>query len=555
MYFLAALAVIAAGCAKEAKTPAVEEFEETPEVVIEPSSVVFTAGIDTKAHIDGTAVKWDASDAITVWNGTDAAEFTTTDSGATATFTTTATFASAASYVALYPADAGASFSASGVSTTLPEAQTAVAGTFDPVANLAVASSTTTSLTFYNLVSYLKFTVPAGMDDLKSVSFSGNAGQKVAGAATVNVGTKALTASATGSETATLSGTFAAGSTYYLAIAPQTFTGGYTVTITRTSGTYTMVSSKDVTFSRTTARNIGDLWDGNVKITGTATASPIMMTYLESPSNVTNSDDVYTWRGYLSEGDITIKGAGTVASNIAIPSAGTYHVMYNKTTKRLRVYSQDVYVHLGNEAPMTGYPVTFTLNQVTTINNTTDVALNDYYGSSTGYSLQVSGISGGSFINKDSIMGSSGDKAANSPYVNDDYYPQYGWGRFGLFQNTVLTANSSDVVFTLSGLDSEGVYDVRVLGVYYKSSYNLRSGSFSIGSTEVIIDHGWDASSKIDLDILKQKLAVFDSVRPVGNSIALNVHSITKHRESKNDDFSEFVINFIYLSKVVYSQN
>ena len=152
-------------------------------------------------------------------------------------------------------------------------------------------------------------------------------------------------------------------------------------------------------------------------------------------------------------------------------------------------------------------------------------------------------------------MGSSGDKAANSPYVNDDYYPQYGWGRFGLFQNIVSTANSSDVVFTLSGLDSEGVYDVRVLGVYYKSSNNLRSGSFSIGSTEVIIDHGWDASSKIDLDILKQKLAVFDSVSPVGNSIALNVHSITKHRESNNDDFSHFVINFIYLSKVVYSQN
>ena len=553
MYFLAALAVIAAGCAKEAKTPAVEEFEETPEVVIEPSSVVFTAGIDTKAVLDGEDVKWAAGDAITIWNGTAAAKFTTTDSGATATFSTSGEFTETDDYTALYPADGTAAFSAGSVTTALPAAQTAVPGTFDPAANLAVASSTTTSLTFYNLVSYLKFTVPTGMNDLTSVSFKGNAGQKVAGAATVNVDTKALTA--TGSETATLSGTFAEGKTYYLAIAPQEFTAGYTVTITRTSGTYTMVSSKDVTFSRATARNIGDLWDGNVKITGTATASPIMMTYLESPSNVTNSDDVYTWRGYLSEGDITIKGAGTVASNIAIPSAGTYHVMYNKTTKRLRVYSQDVYVHLGNDAPMTGYPVTFTLNQVTTINNTTDVALNDYYGSSTGYSLQVSGISGGSFINKDSIMGSSGDKAANSPYVNDDYYPQYGWGRFGLFQNIVSTANSSDVVFTLSGLDSEGVYDVRVLGVYYKSSNNLRSGSFSIGSTEVIIDHGWDASSKIDLDILKQKLAVFDSVSPVGNSIALNVHSITKHRESNNDDFSHFVINFIYLSKVVYSQN
>jgi len=265
MYFLAALAVIAAGCAKEAKTPAVEEFEETPEVVIEPSSVVFTAGIDTKAVLDGSDVKWVAGDAITIWNGTAAAKFTTDDSGASATFTTAGAFAETGTYTALYPHDGSADFSdLAAVATTLPAAQTAVAGTFDAAANLAVASSTTTSLTFYNLVSYLKFTVPAGMNDLTSVSFSGNAGQKVAGAATVNVGTKALTA--TGSDTATLSGPFAAGKTYYLAIAPQRFATGYTVTVVRGGNSYDMVSSKDVTFSRATARNIGNLWNGKAKV-------------------------------------------------------------------------------------------------------------------------------------------------------------------------------------------------------------------------------------------------------------------------------------------------
>ena len=370
MYFLAALAVIAAGCAKE-----------TPEVVIEPSSLVFTAGIDTKAHIDGTAVKWDASDAITVWNGTDAAEFTTTDSGATATFTTTATFASAASYVALYPADAGAAFSASGVSTTLPAAQTAAAGTFDPAANLAVASSNTTDLTFFNLVSYLKFTVPAGMDDLTSVSFSGNAGQKVAGAVSVNVGDKALTA--TGSDTATLSGTFTAGSTYYLAIAPQTFTGGYTVTITRNSGTYTMVSSNNVTFSRTTARNIGNLWDGKAKVVLGGSALGAAASLEQTLEN----ENLYAAVVDLTAGNLTLTqymqnkviapvsghdfndGTTTAVAvsapdadkYITISDAGKYRIIYDAGSNNLTIQS----------------PATFVANKSVSYINTVD-KINDY---------------------------------------------------------------------------------------------------------------------------------------------------------------------------------
>lgn len=331
MYFLAALAVIAAGCAKEAKTPAVEEFEETPEVVIEPSSVVFTAGIDTKAVLDGSDVKWVAGDAITIWNGTDAAKFTTTDSGASATFTTAGTFTETGTYTALYPHDGSAVFSAGTVITTLPEAQTAVDDTFAPAANLAVASSNTTDLTFYNLVSYLKFTVPAGMDDLTSVSFSGNSSETVAGAATVNVGTKALTA--TGSETATLSGPFAAGSTYYLAIAPQRFATGYTVTITRTSGTYTMVSGKDVTFSRATARNIGNLWDGKAKVVLGGSALGAAASLEQTLEN----ENLYAAVVDLTSGDLTL--TQYMQNKVIAPVSG--HDFNDGTTTAVAVSAPD----------------------------------------------------------------------------------------------------------------------------------------------------------------------------------------------------------------------
>ncbi|MCR5408559.1 MAG: fimbrillin family protein [Bacteroidales bacterium] len=376
MYFLAALAVIAAGCAKEAKTPAVEEFEETPEVVIEPSSVVFTAGIDTKAVLDGSDVKWVAGDAITIWNGSAAAEFTTTDSGASATFTTTGTFTETGTYTALYPHDGSAVFSAGTVTTTLPEAQTAASGTFDPAANLAVASSSTTDLTFYNLVSYLKFTVPTGMDDLTSVSFKGNAGQKVAGAAAVNVGDKALTA--TGSETATLSGPFTEGSTYYLAIAPQTFTGGYTVTITRTGGTYTMVSGKDVTFSRATARNIGNLWDGKAKVVLGGSALGAAASLEQTLEN----ENLFAAVVDLTAGDLTLTqymqnkviapvsghdfndgtttpvavSAPDADKYITISDAGKYRIIYDASSNNLTIQS----------------PATFVANKSVSYNNTVD---------------------------------------------------------------------------------------------------------------------------------------------------------------------------------------
>lgn len=570
MYFLAALAVIAAGCAKEAKTPAVEEFEETPEVVIEPSSVVFTAGIDTKAVLDGSDVKWVAGDAITIWNGSAAAEFTTADSGASATFTTAGAFAETGTYTALYPHDGSADFSdPAAVATTLPATQTAVAGNFDPAANLAVASSNTTSLTFYNLVSYLKFTVPTGMDDLISVSFSGNSSEKVAGAATVNVGTKALTATGTGSETATLSGPFTAGSTYYLAIAPQTFTGGYTVTITRTSGSYTMVSSKDVTFSRATARNIGNLWDGEavVLLSGTAIDATTEMTAVPKPAKITNNEDVFTFRGTLSAGKLTVKekySASDIASDITIPSSGEYHIMYNKSTGRLRVYSQDIYTHLGKNTPMDDgagnyyYPERFTLNNFTSVGDGASISLKDYSGTATGITLTVdSSAATGTWKNdNENVFGGSVDRATNSPYVDDDYFPSYGWGRPSSFSNTDKTANSEDISFVISGLDNAAVYDLKVCGVRWNSSVGIRVAAYSINGVEKVVDNGLPAAGTVSHATFKEHVAYYDAIAPASSEITLKMHSVTKHRGApNNDDFSEAYICFIYISKVVYSQN
>ena len=545
---IAAFVAIAAGCAKVAviSSPAdiEEETEEIPEVAVEPSSVVFTAGIDTKAYLDEGVVKWSGNESITIWNGTVAAEFTTTDKGSSATFSTTGEFTETGTYTALYPHDGGANFSdLNALATTIPASQVATAGSFDPAANLAVASSTTTDLTFYNLVSYLKFTVPSGMTDLTSVSFSGNNSEKVAGAATVNVSTKAF--SATGSDTATLTGTFAEGSTYYLAIAPQEFTAGYTVTITRSSGSYTMVSGKNVTFSRSKARNIGDLWDGEpvLIMQGTALDDATTMTKIVHDNQ---PQSVFNYRGSLKAGYLTIRekfNSGEVAKDIVIPENGTYHVVYNKTTGRCRVYSLDVYVHFGTDAPMTGYSESFFMNSMTSYGASASLSLKDYYENTTGMSVSMDASN--SFVANDNTGGlSSSMKSTHSSYFNDDFFPVYGWARGIKVAGADKNTDTATQTVVISGLDNAALYDVRVSGTRYGTSkVGVRQTKVQIGSTEIEID------GFVNWSNFSGSVAAFDSIAPSSGEISISLYGLATGSASECD------LNFIYISKVVYSQN
>ena len=225
-------------------------------------------------------------------------------------------------------------------------------------------------------------------------------------------------------------------------------------------------------------------------------------------------------------------------------------------------YSGRVNTHIGKNTPMndgagTGYySEDFTLNQF--INNTTSpLALKDYNGNATSVSmaLDASAATGTFNYTYDNVKGSSSERAKYSCWVNDDFYPNYGWGRAWSYSNTDKTTNSADILFTISGLDNAATYDVRVMGGRLGSSLNLRCAAFTIGTNEVIIDNGIANVGTFSLSDFKEKVATFDSVAPTSNTIVLKMHSITKHRDAQNDDFSECYLNFIYISKVVFSQN
>lgn len=499
---IAALLAIAAACTKEEAQISNTEFNG--------NAPVFKASVGTKAELSGTKVNWVAGDHLAVWNGSAKADYSTTGSGATADFTTTDdTFTSAANYVALYPYDGSASFTSGSITTVLPAAQTATAAGFDPAAHIAVASSTTTSLSFHNAVAYVKFTVPAGMDDLTSVSFKGNNSEKVAGACAVNTSTYALTA--TGSETATLSGTFTEGSTYYLAVAPQAYSAGYTVTITRTGGTYEMVSkATSITFERSAARDIGNLWDGSYVVSGSAIASPATPTKTVGPrsnSNAALKEYTYSYSGNLSAGSIAIKRtyASTNLGSATVPADGWYHLFYNETTDTFKIYDQELSVNFG--------PTVSGTNNITTATADSNVSLHDY---NTEEDTSVK-VTVGSGFNSIYTNGSYNNNGAWEFWLDDyDFKPAMLYNTL-LISKTKNTGDTDPATITISGLNNSKKYDIRISGGRGGGGLTARETEITIGSSVKSYNQGFGGagvSNATAINFRSVNVAVYENLSP-----------------------------------------
>ena len=534
--FIAAIAAIAASCSKEIEKTVVNNDENA----VNPASVVFTAGIDTKAAISGSDIVWQDTDQLTLWNGTQTATYSTTDSGASATFTTSDTFDAAATYTALYPADGSASFSAGSVTTTLPAVQTATDGNFDPAAHIAVATSSTTALAFHNAVAYLKFSVPTGMDDLKSVTFAGNNSEKVAGACSVNTGSYALTA--TGSATAKLSGTFDEGHTYYLAIAPQNFSTGYTVTIERTSRTYDMVSTKDITIARNDARNIGELWDGGYKVTGSAIAAPTDATMTVGPrtnSNTALKEYTFSYKGALSAGTVAIKKAYTSTSvaSTTIPADGWYHLFYNETTDTYKIYDQELSVNFG--------PTVSGMNNITAASSGSNVTLHDYY-SDEDTSVEVTVGTG---FNSIYTNGSYNNNAAWEFWLDDyDFKPAMLYNTL-LITKTKGTGDSDPATITISGLNSSKKYDILISGGRGGGGLTARQTKITIGSTNKTYNQGLGntgSTPATSVDFRAHNIALFEGVSPDGSG-DVEISVVAIDTGTANDAH----VGCIFISRVV----
>lgn len=171
------------------------------------------------------AVHFDAGDAISIFDGVNNnCRFETQDNGASALFEGEAVGAS--TYTALYPYQEGAKLNGTTLTAYLPEVQIATAGTYDPLANLSVATTSNAEKSFYfkNVCALIKFTLPYPMS---KVVFYGSNNEKISGNLSISV-SDAPSATGDSEEVALVGangGDMPAG-TYYLAVLPQTFNKG-----------------------------------------------------------------------------------------------------------------------------------------------------------------------------------------------------------------------------------------------------------------------------------------------------------------------------------------
>lgn len=276
---LAVAAMAAASCAKEI---APESEDATPQVNLVP--MTFTAGAEdagTKVTIqeDGKTLHWESTDQIKVFDGVsnELAAFTTTESGASVSFSGQISEGATGPFYALYPYQAAATFGASTITSkeygnvitaTIPAEQIAVAGSVPANAFIAAAvSDDKDNFSFKTICGYIKFQLSAeDAAGAQSVSFSGNGLEAIAGDVEIyfsNAGTAAFGQDYVRGATkdyVTLTGDFKADTDYYFAIRSNKLANGFTMTIKYADGSckhVTTTAAAPQTVSRNMVMNLG----------------------------------------------------------------------------------------------------------------------------------------------------------------------------------------------------------------------------------------------------------------------------------------------------------
>lgn len=200
--------------------------------------MTFTANSQqTKAElVDGKFIHWESGDQINVFDNTETVydPFETSDKGSQATFSGMA--GKAEGYYALYPYQSDASMTEGVIIATFPSEQTAVAGSFDPEAFIAVAQSDNEgNFSFKNVAALVQFTMPEG-ENAKSATLTANAdNEKLCGPVKITFdenGNPSTTAGGKMTNAVTLKGTLEAGKTYYFVVRPGiAFSEGLTISI------------------------------------------------------------------------------------------------------------------------------------------------------------------------------------------------------------------------------------------------------------------------------------------------------------------------------------
>ena len=258
---LAALFISAAVSCQKESFAGLENPRETEFATI-------VAGEPTKTSLNGNEVHWTSDDVIAVFDKIGHKNiFNITQAEASyASFSGEVTSGTKQIY-AVYPASLAESVSGSSIKVNVPVDQTSKVGSFAEEHNISVAKGIKTpgvetieNITFKNVCSYLKFTIPKYIEDAKSVTFSTS--RAIAGPATVDASadTPVAVVGEGGSKSVTMTGSYTAGSQFMFVLSAGEIKG-FTVTVVTDKATWSI--SRDVNVNVTLApgqyKNLGTL--------------------------------------------------------------------------------------------------------------------------------------------------------------------------------------------------------------------------------------------------------------------------------------------------------
>ena len=237
VFLFAAMLAIAASCT----ISEIESNKETtaPEITASYEKELTKTTITTNEDGVGT-IWWKPADEINVFYGTLSVHYTSKnkENATTVAFWTSdiigSTESASANIWGLYPYDEDAECDGESVTTTIPAAQQGVAGTFGDDIFTSLAHSTSTVMTFYNVLGGIKFSL--SRDDIQTITFKGNNDEDIAGKVSLSMDAneKPVAEITEGEKTITLTPkegtTFASNTNYYIVMLPTVLSNGFTMT-------------------------------------------------------------------------------------------------------------------------------------------------------------------------------------------------------------------------------------------------------------------------------------------------------------------------------------
>lgn len=259
-FILLTAALLAVACNQE-------ELQDPNGTAVEVPSNGFLAGFEANVKValqDDWSLAWEVGDGVAIYNGETFSEYLAQTAGASTTLL--GEDVADVAHCAFYPYSEDLVFEGTSVTAVIPSEQTPKIGNFPYNPSVAYVAAGNKSLAFFNICGLVGFEITADEVGVSNVVIYGNNNEVLTGGVKVDCNSttpKAAVVEGKGVQSVTLQaeGTFEPG-VYYVAILPQKFEQGITITMNATDGKQYKKTSKPFTLNRSHRINASNINDG-----------------------------------------------------------------------------------------------------------------------------------------------------------------------------------------------------------------------------------------------------------------------------------------------------